>query len=151
MCVWVDLPGGRNTFCEGDSLTPIVRVSQPARVQVYAVLRDGTAHLVWPGPYRGDDRIEGTEELFSGTLVANPDAGDESLVAVAVSLPGGFGVSRGWTGYCHASDDFGEAFYPPGAAVHRVSYTVRPPGVGCPVVDVSEAHGDLAAVPMCAP
>jgi hypothetical protein len=147
--VRIELPEGRNTFCEGEEITPAVRVNQPARVQVYSVLRDGTAHLVWP--YRGAGKVDGAEELFTGNVLADEAAGDESLVAVAVPLSGDFGTSRGWLGYCLASEDFGAVFYPPGAAVHRVAYTVRPQGGECPSVDVGETQAKYDVVPRCGP
>jgi hypothetical protein len=149
LLVWLELPEGRNTFCEGESLAPVVRVNRPARVQVYSVLRDGAAHLVWP--FEGNGLVDGAEELFDGELLADEAAGDESLVAVAVPQGGEFTRTRGWHGYCLASDDFGASFYPPGAAVGRVSYTVRPQGSDCPPTDVSDSQGKYTTAPRCTP
>ena len=134
--VWIDLAAGRNVFCEGDEIAPAVRVNRPARVQVYSVQRDGTAHLVWPGS--GDGRMVDETPLDPGVVLLDEAAGDESLVAVAIPLDHSWGRTEGWSGYCKASDEFEPStFYPAGAAVYRATFAVRPSGDGCVEVDVS--------------
>jgi len=126
LAVWVDLPEGRNLYCEGEEIAPRIRVSAPARVQLYSVQRSGVAHLVWP--MDGDGFVEDELRLDGGVLLADESLGDERLVAVAIPAGRSFGPTDPWRGYCKAADDFGEAFYPAGAAVGTATYTVRPQG-----------------------
>ena len=135
LAVWIDLPGGGNLFCEGEEIAPVLRVSSPARVQVYSVQRGGAAHLVWP--MEGDGIVEEQLVLDGGVLLADEGAGDERLVAVALPAGRSFGPTDRWRGYCKAGEDFGDSFYPAGAAVGTASYTVRPQGGSCAAVDVS--------------
>lgn len=147
--VWIDVDGGRTTFCEGETASPVVRVNQPARVQVFSVMRDGTAHLLWP--LLGTGNVDDALELGEATFVANPEGGDESLVAIAATESCPLTVTRGWSGYCLAGDDFGEAYYPDCTAVDRISFAVRPPGEACGAVDVSRSQDKLDATQPCAP
>jgi len=135
LAVWIDLPGGGNLFCEGEEIAPVLRVSSPARVQVFSVQRGGAAHLVWP--MEGDGIVEEQLVLDGGVLLADEGAGDERLVAVALPAGRSFGPTDRWRGYCEAGKDFGDSFYPAGAAVGTASYTVRPQGGSCAAVDVS--------------
>jgi len=146
--VWVDLAAGKNTFCEGDELAPVVRVDGTSRVQVYSVQRDGTAHLVWPA--FGDGRVTNEQPLDPGLVLHDEDAGDESLVAIAIPTDHSWGRTEGWSGYCKASDDFVPSdFYPQSAAVSRVTFSVRPQGDGCPQVDVSAYKNAMFEAETC--
>jgi hypothetical protein len=146
--VWVDLNDGHNVLCEGDQIAPVVRVNRPARVQVYSVQRDGTAHLVWPAA--GDGRVDAEQALDPGLVLHDEAAGDESLVAVAIPLDRSWGRTEGWSGYCKASDEFEPtSFYPTGAAVSRATFTVRPQGDGCAEVDVSAYENAMFVAPPC--
>jgi len=135
LTAWIELPGGDNLYCEGEEIAPAIRVSAPSRVQVYSVQRNRTAHLVWP--MEGDGIIEDELVLGGGVLLSDVGAGDERLVAVALPAGSSLGPTDRWRGYCKAAEDFGDSFYPSGAAVGTATYTVRPQGGSCPAVDVS--------------
>jgi len=145
--IWVDLPNGQNLFCQGDVITPTIRVSEPARVQVYSVLRDGTAYLVWP--FEGDGIIETQLALDPAMLSANPDGSDESLVALALPTDAPFGPTQGWRAYCKASDDFNHAYYPPGAAADTAVFTVRSQGRSCPATEINDNQTTVPDVAAC--
>jgi len=147
LTVWIELPGGDNLYCEGEEIAPAIRVSVPSRIQIYSVQRNGTAHLVWP--MEGDGIIEDEMVLGGGVLLSDEGAGDERLVAVALPAGSSFGPTDRWRGYCGASDDFGDSFYPSGAAVGTATYTVRPQGGGCPAVDVSRFRDASVTAEAC--
>jgi len=115
--------------CPGETLQPVLMVSQQARVQVYSVARDGSGYLVWPPP--GEPGL--VDELLDlGTFYAveSPDRGDERLLAVAVPAGGYFGKTEGWTGFCRLPGVFGPLLYPAGAAIGTASWRVLPAGLG---------------------
>jgi len=115
--------------CSGETLRPVLMVSQQARVQVYSVTRDGGGFLVWPPP--GDPGlVDGLLDLGEFYAVQNADAGDERLVAVAIPVGGYFGKTEGWTGFCRLPGVFGPVLYPSGAALGAATWRVLPAGMG---------------------
>lgn len=142
------LPGGRKVsgdfridvvaltrdgnLCEGETLTPTLKLSQPGRVQVWNVDKDGLAFLVWPPP-GASDQVRGTVSLGEFTMVPMPEPADERFVAVAVPAGGSFGLTDGWSGYCRLNGVFDSRYYPQGSAVGTATFHVIPAGVeSCP-------------------
>lgn len=133
------LLGKMDVYCEGNQIEPVISVSQPARVQVFNVQKDGMAQLIWPSP--GDagvvkDRVS----MGQVTLIASSGREDERLVAVAVPETSRFARSDEWWAYCEVPDTFGQHYFPPGAAVGTTTFTVVPQGRrGCPNMAVGGA------------
>jgi hypothetical protein len=115
--------------CPGETLRPVLMVSQQARVQVYSVARDGVGYLVWPPPGEAGV-VDDIVDLGSFHAVETPDRGDERMVAVAVPAGSYFGKTEGWTGFCQLSGVFGPLLYPSGAAIGTASWRVLPAGLG---------------------
>ncbi len=115
--------------CPGETLHPVLMVSQQARVQVYSVARDGSGYLVWPPPGE-PGLVDDLLDLGAFHAVETPDRGDERLVAVAVPAGAYFGKTEGWTGFCALPGVFGPVLYPAGAAIGTASWRVLPAGLG---------------------
>jgi hypothetical protein len=147
--VEIVIPGGGNTFCDGKFIAPAVRVSSPARVQVYNVLYDGTAHLLWPFEGAGEVERELSLEVLDLQLLHDPEGGDETLLAVAVPRDGTFGGSDRWLGYCALPEKLSVEQLPPGAAYGTVTYTVLPPGGACPAADTRDRQDTFYEAPTC--
>ncbi len=147
--VWVDIAGNQGRFCEGERAETVVRVSAPARVQIYDVQRDGSAELLWPPPGQPGLVIRDEYSLGAWELTPTAGGGDERLVAVAVPEGGDFGARDGWTGHCRVPGTFGDDHYPPGAAVGTATFSVVGQGIGvCPAVS-REAPAAGAPAPIC--
>jgi len=150
--VEIQIAGNVGSFCEGEEIQPVVRVTQPARVQVYNVQSNGEAHLVWPPPHgKGSDGfVDDIFQLGVSTLIHSETAGDERLVAVAVPRGSSFGPRNDWQGYCQVPGSFGPAYYPLDAAVGSATFTVYAPGTGnCPDMPVREFQQTLYRAPIC--
>lgn len=131
--VEVDLPtmldGRVGVYCPGEVVEPVVRVSQPARVQVYAVNAKGEAWLYFPGEGQSD-LVESELSLGPQDVVYDPTTGEERLVAVAVPADGTFGATRAWQGWCKAPGTWQDDWIPAGAASVGANFLVLPPGQG---------------------
>jgi hypothetical protein len=130
--------------CPGETLRPVLMVSQQARVQVYSVARDGAGFLVWPPPGE-QGLVDDLLDLGAFHAVETPDRGDERLVAVAVPAGQYFGKTEGWTGFCALPGVFGPPYYPAGAAIGTASWRVLPAGLGGCAADAARPV-DLAAL-----
>ncbi len=102
-------------LCDGDASTPLVQVSQPARVKVYSIDRTGTAYLIWPPP-GGSDLVQSTVSLGEMTYLPSPVGGEERLVAVAVPEGSRFAEVDGWTAFCKHPRPFDLTPWPEAAA-----------------------------------
>ncbi len=142
VAVVVDTHDG--VVCPGETLRPVLMVSQQARVQVYSVARDGSGYLVWL-PRGEPGRVGELMDLGAFYAVETPDRGDERLVAVAVPAGGYFGKTEGWTGFCALPGVFGPVLYPAGAAIGTASWRVLPAGLGGCAEDAARPV-DLAAL-----
>ena len=131
--VEVDLPTMSDSrvgvYCPGEVVEPVIRVSQPARVQVYSVNAQGEAWLYFPAEGQSD-LVEAELSLGPQDVVHDPSAGEERLVAVAVPANGTFGTTRGWQGWCKAPGTWQDAWLPAGAASVGANFLVLPPGQG---------------------
>jgi hypothetical protein len=146
----VVVPGIDGTACEGRRVTPTVRVDRPARVQVVSIARDGRSLLVWPPP--GESGFVDREvSLGEMVLVAQPDTGDERLLAMAVPDGASFGATDGWSGFCEIPGGLSPAMYPEAAAIGTATFTVLPSGRGtCPeVAGVRELRATVEVPPAC--
>lgn len=135
--------------CPGETLHPVLMVSQQARVQVYSVARDGQGYLVWPPPGEAG-LVDDIVDLGGFHAVETPDRGDERMVAVAVPAGSYFGKTEGWSGFCRLSGVFGPVLYPAGSAIGAASWRVLPTGLGgCPDAARSVDLEALEAAPVC--
>jgi hypothetical protein len=131
------LLGGQDVYCEGNEIEPVIAVNRPAKVQIFNVQKDGMAQLIWPLPGQ-EGVISDRVSMGVVALIASSEREDERLVAVAVPEASRFGRSEDWWAYCELPDTFGSHYFPPGAAVDTVTFTVVPQGRrGCPTQDVS--------------
>jgi hypothetical protein len=148
--VLVEVPGIGAAACEGGVAEPIVRVNRPASVQVFSVAKDGRSLLVWPPP-GGDPRVEREISLGQMHLVAQPEQGDERLVAVAVPEGASFGASDGWQGFCEVAGGVGPESWPADAAVAAATFTIVPAGTGAckPVAGLEKARAKVVLPPAC--
>ncbi|MEQ1564480.1 MAG: hypothetical protein ABMA64_02495 [Myxococcota bacterium] len=111
------------SYCEGDTIEPVVVVDRPSRVEVFSVARNGEAYRVWP-PAGEAGEVATSASLGSLDLVRSPDAGDEKLVAVAVAPGGGFG--HAWAGFCKVPGALTAAAWPATAAAGAATFVVQP-------------------------
>ena len=148
--VRVELPGVDGVACEGGAVGPVVRVNRPARVQVFSIAKDGRSLLVWPPP-GGDPLVQREVMLGDMFLVAQPESGDERLVAVAVPDGASLGRTDGWHGFCEVAGGVGPDLYPEDAAVSAATFTVLPSGAGeCPAVaGVERLREQVVLPPAC--
>lgn len=101
--VTVVAAGGQ--LCEGEWIEPVVRVSNPARVQVYSVSAGGSALRIWPPPGQAGLVTE-EESLGQGQLVLLDGHADSRLVAVAVPEGHEFPETEDWSGFCRVRGPF---------------------------------------------
>ncbi len=143
------LPTHDGALCEGEAVSAGLSVNRQARVQVFTVLRDGSAYLVWPPP--GEDGLV-AESASLGEFHAAyaEDMGDERLVAIAVPASQHFAMSEGWTGFCRVEGSFGARVYPSTAAVGTATYQVLPVGSeGCSGEPHRQSVEALKRAPVC--
>jgi hypothetical protein len=110
-------------FCEGDRVTPELRVSRPATVKVFSVSRSGTALLVWP-PAGETGLVQDRASLGPMDLVLTSTPGDEKLLAVAMPQGEPFAGLQDWTGLCRYPGDFTAGAYPDPAAASAATFSV---------------------------
>jgi len=135
LTISLSVPSRGGVTCEGKIVTPTVRVSQPAYVKVFSILKDGQAWLVWP-PAGGDGRIEEEQALEPTYMYPLGELGDEKLAAVGVPVSGSLGKMDGWSGFCRSPGAADTQLFPPHAAVSTVSFRVAAAGTGhCPEVE----------------
>lgn len=148
--VQVELPGVDGVICEGGTVGPIVRVNRPARVQIFSIAKDGRSLLVWPPP-GGDPLVQREVMLGDMYLVAQPDSGDERLVAIAVPDGASLGTTDGWTGFCEVAGGVGPELYPDEAAVSAATFTILPAGTGecAAVAGVEKLRAQVALPAAC--
>lgn len=146
--VQVSIPG-EGSYCEGDRITPTVKVDRPSIVRVFSVGRSGKAYLVWPPPGQ-DGLVQRTASLGAMDLHPTPSGGDEKLVAVAVPPGSRLGPIEGWSAFC-AIASFGAELYPEGAAAGAATFQVqRFDADACLVRDVKGSKPPpIPAVPTC--
>lgn len=120
--VRVTIPA-EGTYCEGDTVEPVVVVDRPSKVKVFSVARDGAAYLVWPPP-GGDGVVSASASLGSMTLVRSTVEGDEKLVAIAVPVDASFGPSNPWTAFCKAPQVLTSAAWSGAAAAGAATFQV---------------------------
>ena len=146
--VRVIVPGG-GSYCEGDRITPTVKVDRPSTVRVFSVGRSGKAYLVWPPPGQ-DGLVQHTASLGVMDLHPTPNGGDEKLVAVAVAPGGELGPIKDWSAFCAVSA-FTAALYPSGAAAGAATFQVqRFDADACLVRDVPGGRAPpIPVVPTC--
>jgi len=133
LTVEIRIPTRDGLACDQETLEATVRVSRPARVQVFNVAHTGESFLVWPPPgQRGI--VQDTASLGSYRMTWNANLGDERLVAVAVPLDAPVTRTEGWIAYCRVPGPFDGTSYPEGAAVGTATYQVlRGDGRRCPL------------------
>lgn len=135
LAVEVDVPTRDGVLCPGEVLSPVVRVSQPARVQVFSVTADGTSTLIFPMD-GASDLVQDELSLGAFDAVYEEGAGEERLLAVAVPDGQAFGLTRSWKGWCQVPGSWRSDLVPGSAAIAASTYAVLAPG-----------HGDCARGP----
>ncbi len=123
------------TVCSGQTFTPTLSLSAPARVQVWAVSPDGSATLLEPGSSGTGTRADGAWDLPLPELRAQPSgmAGDDILVAVA--MPSSATVtSSAPQAFCHVPR-FDASRIPAGAAVAVQTLHVLDDEGRCPLAE----------------
>ncbi|MFH1466036.1 MAG: hypothetical protein ABIO70_16750 [Pseudomonadota bacterium] len=77
--------GQGGLYCEGETVSPRIELSGPARLRLYSVESDGTGFRVWPHRAEDDRVFSPTEPpvLPAFTAVQAPDGGDSRLVVAA--------------------------------------------------------------------
>jgi len=149
--VTVEVPGVDGEACEGDEVEPIVRVSRPADLQIYSVAKTGRSLLVWPPPGLSG-QVTGSLSLGTMTAIAQPDTGDERLVAVALPRGAKWGKTQGWHGFCEVAGGIGPEFYPEDAAVGTATFIVYRGGTeGCKRVPGIERVREMVKLPPSCP
>jgi hypothetical protein len=151
--VEVALDGVDGQACDGTQTALNVRVTEPSRVQLYSIAKDGRSYLVFDGEAQG----ESSPATF--TLTAMPD--DETLMAVAVPTGGNLGAPGAWdlvrtaSGLCEVPRGIQVSDFPGAAAISTFTYRVVPGGTeGCKVDPSSaerlqQAHQALASAEPC--
>ncbi|MBM4393996.1 MAG: hypothetical protein FJ090_22950 [Deltaproteobacteria bacterium] len=128
--------------CEGDLDGPVLTVSAPSSVQVFSIDARGGGHFV------GQWNVDRELSLGQGTMLAEPEGGDERLVAVAMPKGAAFSRTRAWTGYCKVPGTFSTSWFPSGAAIGTTTFIVHRSGThDCPLVNTPETALEEAAPP----
>lgn len=119
--------GEGGIYCEGEQMTPSIRLSAPARVRVYT-LHEGKDWLVWPWKPEAD-RVYGPEDpprLPPFTAVLSADARDTRLVVVAT--PAAQVPSQPAQLPCVLAPSLNLKQLDPGAAADAASFAIVPAG-----------------------
>jgi hypothetical protein len=137
--VYVDISGiTGGQICEGVEYEMEVRVSEPARVQLYSLDTQGRAALIWPVRTRAENG--GFVEAPNGVVRDSYSQGGfasfvldaearEHLVAVAVPENSRFEATSELKQEC-AIDEFGDQHFPSDAAVDVLDIFIERSGTG---------------------